>query len=139
MIRRPPRSTRTDTLFPYTTLFRSSRTLRPTRSVKLPRYHDRLHHSWSGRTEGRSRSPPQGRLLRPLPGARMQPRLPISGNAVGYRSSDAFPFRRRQHIVNGTRGSDIVTPKLLDHLQARRPPDLGRERAAEIVGGAADP
>src|SRR3546814_3716227 len=30
MIRRPPRSTRTDTLFPYTTLFRSSSTtLRP--------------------------------------------------------------------------------------------------------------
>src|SRR3546814_15004328 len=27
MIRRPPRSTRTDTLFPYTTLFRSSNTL----------------------------------------------------------------------------------------------------------------
>src|SRR3546814_3159545 len=27
MIRRPPRSTRTDTLFPYTTLFRSRRTL----------------------------------------------------------------------------------------------------------------
>src|SRR3546814_12232921 len=27
MIRRPPRSTRTDTLFPYTTLFRSSRSL----------------------------------------------------------------------------------------------------------------
>src|SRR3546814_3693152 len=28
MIRRPPRSTRTDTLFPYTTLFRSIRSLR---------------------------------------------------------------------------------------------------------------
>src|SRR3546814_7658032 len=28
MIRRPPRSTRTDTLFPYTTLFRSSRSWR---------------------------------------------------------------------------------------------------------------
>src|SRR3546814_1859434 len=28
MIRRPPRSTRTDTLFPYTTLFRSPRKLR---------------------------------------------------------------------------------------------------------------
>src|SRR3546814_6395680 len=27
MIRRPPRATRTDTLFPYTTLFRSRRTL----------------------------------------------------------------------------------------------------------------
>src|SRR3546814_18638833 len=32
MIRRPPRSTRTDTLFPYTTLFRSH-----------PRLQDRLH------------------------------------------------------------------------------------------------
>src|SRR3546814_4447818 len=29
MIRRPPRSTRTDTLFPYTTLFRSPRQFRP--------------------------------------------------------------------------------------------------------------
>src|SRR3546814_10834948 len=29
MIRRPPRSTRTDTLFPYTTLFRSLYPLRP--------------------------------------------------------------------------------------------------------------
>src|SRR3546814_1062447 len=29
MIRRPPRSTRTDTLFPYTTLFRSPRRRRP--------------------------------------------------------------------------------------------------------------
>src|SRR3546814_993555 len=29
MIRRPPRSTRTDTLFPYTTLFRSPPTITP--------------------------------------------------------------------------------------------------------------
>src|SRR3546814_9589048 len=31
MIRRPPRSTRTDTLFPYTTLFRSQRVDEPSR------------------------------------------------------------------------------------------------------------
>src|SRR3546814_7722823 len=31
MIRRPPRSTRTDTLFPYTTLFRSKRKIGETR------------------------------------------------------------------------------------------------------------
>src|SRR3546814_16137251 len=37
MIRRPPRSTRTDTLFPYTTLFRSL--LKPEPS---PRYPDRM-------------------------------------------------------------------------------------------------
>src|SRR3546814_8643348 len=30
MIRRPPRSTRTDTLFPYTTLFRSAGLVEPT-------------------------------------------------------------------------------------------------------------
>src|SRR3546814_6256751 len=34
MIRRPPRSTRTDTLFPYTTLFRSG-LLRPRRRESL--------------------------------------------------------------------------------------------------------
>src|SRR3546814_5689361 len=35
MIRRPPRSTRTDTLFPYTTLFRSPRRRRaPTRRAR---------------------------------------------------------------------------------------------------------
>src|SRR3546814_5547233 len=33
MIRRPPRSTRTDTLFPYTTLFRSVRWRRRARSM----------------------------------------------------------------------------------------------------------
>src|SRR3546814_7378664 len=32
MIRRPPRSTRTDTLFPYTTLFRSHASLRDSRA-----------------------------------------------------------------------------------------------------------
>src|SRR3546814_14723461 len=34
MIRRPPRSTRTDTLFPYTTLFRSTGDLRRRRQVR---------------------------------------------------------------------------------------------------------
>src|SRR3546814_4227314 len=36
MIRRPPRSTRTDTLFPYTTLFRSDCL---SRSLRLPSFH----------------------------------------------------------------------------------------------------
>src|SRR3546814_20874469 len=35
MIRRPPRSTRTDTLFPYTTLFRSIRRLGITGSIGI--------------------------------------------------------------------------------------------------------
>src|SRR3546814_7424545 len=36
MIRRPPRSTRTDTLFPYTTLFRSVRWAGPGARLALP-------------------------------------------------------------------------------------------------------
>src|SRR3546814_4851304 len=47
MIRRPPRSTRTDTLFPYTTLFRPL--LNPTRSTaharRVPRSCDRSRPS----------------------------------------------------------------------------------------------
>src|SRR3546814_11667934 len=39
MIRRPPRSTRTDTLFPYTTLFRSQpQGGRPRRRLRHPRH-----------------------------------------------------------------------------------------------------
>src|SRR3546814_579332 len=50
MIRRPPRSTRTDTLFPYTTLFRSAGQHRAARSHPgttsgLERRHRRLHPS----------------------------------------------------------------------------------------------
>src|SRR3546814_1249550 len=38
MIRRPPRSTRTDTLFPYTTLFRSFRDVLSRYSLRPPKH-----------------------------------------------------------------------------------------------------
>src|SRR3546814_1559600 len=41
MRRRPPRSTRTDTLFPYTTLFRSRAATRPRRSIRATDQSDR--------------------------------------------------------------------------------------------------
>src|SRR3546814_2886436 len=49
MIRRPPRSTRTDTLFPYTTLFRSSSSAAQARSpsCSLPKWSPRPR--WSAR------------------------------------------------------------------------------------------
>src|SRR3546814_14948698 len=50
MIRRPPRSTRTDTLFPYTTLFRSRRAQRG------PLLHGL--HGGGRRAPDRSRHPP---------------------------------------------------------------------------------
>src|SRR3546814_6589278 len=45
MIRRPPRSTRTDTLFPYTTLFRSARLVEHAQAHRPPlaRLADRIY------------------------------------------------------------------------------------------------
>src|SRR3546814_8974269 len=52
MIRRPPRATRTDTLFPYTTLFRSTTLALRSRAIDGPRDGDRLdrpHHARDSR------------------------------------------------------------------------------------------
>src|SRR3546814_6343451 len=76
MIRRPPRSTRTDTLFPYTTLFRSA----------IPRA---ARHAWRTRRH----HPGAGLELRPaavLPGMRVR-RLQSCGlghAATGARRSE---------------------------------------------------
>src|SRR3546814_21122559 len=45
MIRRPPRSTRTDTLFPYTTLFRSPAPHRATAAGAADEALDQQHHA----------------------------------------------------------------------------------------------
>src|SRR3546814_4090669 len=85
MIRRPPRSTRTDTLFPYTTLFRSERgppkiisiadarpagQCRRVRAQPRPRVPARLRHpgpdwNWAHRApagKGRHKGRAQGRF-----------------------------------------------------------------------------
>src|SRR3546814_2070829 len=49
MIRRPPRSTRTDTLFPYTTLFRSS-----SRSSEVDRLQDQIARDDDAKREARA-------------------------------------------------------------------------------------
>src|SRR3546814_1141576 len=53
MIRRPPRSTRTDTLFPYTTLFRSDGQAQPHLHPHRRQWHDRPGGRLA-RVEGRS-------------------------------------------------------------------------------------
>src|SRR3546814_7317419 len=50
MIRRPPRSTRTDTLFPYTTLFRSADGIFDVRGRPM---RSRVHPLWNVPTDGR--------------------------------------------------------------------------------------
>src|SRR3546814_8078920 len=112
MIRRPPRSTRTDTLFPYTTLFRSSRVAacrRPwavTLGATLPA--DEL----AGAREGRGRDQHRTDRLPPHPLARAP---------------------RRERRQRGQRRSPRGGP-----ARARpRPPRHGR--AAERPWGAAGP
>src|SRR3546814_1015372 len=72
MIRRPPRSTRTDTLFPYTTLFRS---VHPRRARLVPRLgrsvgeelrREPVEHRAQGRPHNRPqhRGPGTGLLVR---------------------------------------------------------------------------
>src|SRR3546814_5266539 len=64
MIRRPPRSTRTDTLFPYTTLFRSYRRVgflrmhcaRPARRQAYQTHQSLAHDAFSQLPEAKLRS-----------------------------------------------------------------------------------
>src|SRR3546814_15581775 len=83
MIRRPPRSTRTYTLFPYTTLFRSGRRHAPNpeiearRQGRSRRFDDaeiRAAHAEPDRQRARLRARPAGRrhhadAVRPAAGA----------------------------------------------------------------------
>src|SRR3546814_3733439 len=59
MLRRPPRSTRTDTLFPYPTLFRSPH--HPRRSTALPRRGNRAADPHLWRCDGERRAGADGR------------------------------------------------------------------------------
>src|SRR3546814_6789955 len=90
MIRRPPRSTRTDTLFPYTTLFRSDRMPRVARDVRHRIVLDRRVH-------GAQRA---GQIIhlvegaeRPLRIAQVEPGAPFG---IGD-SAFAARFRSEEH------------------------------------------
>src|SRR3546814_10069195 len=94
MIRRPPRSTRTDTLFPYTTLFRSRRPIDSPgapRSADLDGSDQAATHAFSGAT-----------VPYPMPAER-------SAQPVGGRTEGAlhqFPHRA------GFLGKALETAKL---------------------------
>src|SRR3546814_18289667 len=87
MIRRPPRSTRTDTLFPYTTLFRSSH-------ARIRRRH---------RRNGEQRRMAQRRRLRAAPGdgdtegCGQPPRLPRARGAA-WQLPEAAGAREREEV-----------------------------------------
>src|SRR3546814_1790267 len=99
MIRRPPRSTRTDTLFPYTTLFRSC-----TMKESGPPRQGRRSISADDELDDKSCADTRGSLdfRRPRPGDRRSPRSEEHTSELQslMRSSYAvFCLKKKKHIT----------------------------------------
>src|SRR3546814_2877718 len=86
MVRRPPRSTRTDTLFPYTTLFRS---LRP-QSVAGQRLHPAMAAEQAGGLRLAARGGDEHLLMIALEEADL-----LAGARQAHRPFDHLPRLRR--------------------------------------------
>src|SRR3546814_19064362 len=123
MIRRPPRSTRTDTLFPYTTLFRSVERRHQIRSVverpssdELDRHPirrqqrdgvvRRMQHR-SGTLGGK----PAGTVLQPfgVGTEQLEVVLPFAGHDGANEPHPMEPLNRKS-LVMGNSGSELVNP-----------------------------
>src|SRR3546814_1971336 len=94
MIRRPPRSTRTDTLFPYTTLFRSVETFRTFASPRL------IGVCCS--SDGATRVVVPGAHCAPLDGVALVFNVPVAAQAL----RDALKISPAPHAKTHTGGYD---------------------------------
>src|SRR3546814_6016032 len=109
MIRRPPRSTRTDTLFPYTTLFRSA----------APRRTGGRVASWHGQRVGHA----------PVVGAGGDDRVVAVGEGVAaFAPGIDRPVRQRLHAAAEGAGRERLRAGVA--VAAAGPADL-RERRSE--------
>src|SRR3546814_19044089 len=128
MIRRPPRSTRTDTRFPYTTLFRSG------------------DHARKGDDTARRTHPFEHRLTRDPFGHPVEPTAPFGERRrpesialrenllrhpfVDHAAADADLFLRRQKLLH-QRGRTVDDPAAAD---AGTPETTGRASGRERAG-----
>src|SRR3546814_14061524 len=80
-IRRPPRSTRTDTLFPYPTLFRSPALRHHPRARRTP------EHGGAGRPHQRLDAPARRRIARTAADRRIDPGLAPDRKSTRLNSS----------------------------------------------------
>src|SRR3546814_4264259 len=87
MIRRPPRSTRTDTLFPYTTLFRAADAVRV---VHIPR----SHAVFLGEPETAFIDPDVGHIGRCQAATKRDSRSQHGTNSIGCATSPALVRNR---------------------------------------------
>src|SRR3546814_1086915 len=129
MIRRPPRSTRTDTLFPYTTLFRShssrphiaARLKQPTRAV------------WAEIAWGLLPAPP---LFGLAPGG-VYHAVPVAGAAVRfYRTLSLSQGRSLCDLLSVALSLGLPPPDVIRHLHFVEP---GLSSRMESMPAAARP
>src|SRR3546814_5128271 len=123
MIRRPPRSTRTDTLFPYTTLFRSgaSRAERAeseahtgcSRAPQELSAMDVAHLMFSGRQGvlDRKRSPVQGRSEEHTSELQSLMRISYAVFCLKKKKTEKKQYKQYQHLSKPL-NSKLVTPQL---------------------------
>src|SRR3546814_16660277 len=112
MIRRPPRSTRTDTLCPYTTLFRSasSAPVGPWRTVPPPR-----GNSLTWRKAGRRQAPDRGAPVETAAAAL------FAGGARGRAVEIVAHGDRVAHLGGILAAVELLEEDLLDDAVVRHP------------------
>src|SRR3546814_3400434 len=105
MIRRPPRSTRTDTLFPYTTLCRSEELQRRRHLWRAPRARHRPRRRLDAAPDDHGPDPEDQRQLRPgtlerghgqAPDRPVQPRI-VEGQMAASGADDRGQARSEEH------------------------------------------
>src|SRR3546814_3841107 len=111
MIRRPPRSTRTDTLFPYTTLFRSGTRVRD------------LRRAAAGALRGRVRrfriAPPRRARRRRRGAGPRHPRAPAARLRTAGDADQAAPEGTLFALAGvSTRSRDTPGPAGIPHMAA---------------------
>src|SRR3546814_14224303 len=112
MIRGPPRSTRTDTLFPYTTLFRSDRyrSRPPARRRPSEPAPPDAPKAWSCRTR-----PSAMPLREPASASPENPAVPVAANATGNDKKRLTGWLAR--LLHGKRPSAAASQACLILLQ----------------------
>src|SRR3546814_12800022 len=128
MIRRPPRSTRTDTLFPYTTLFRSPTGAGAQRGVgrlTAPRRHKQPAEFHTASQERGTLVGARGMRLRDTVGLPPR-RLALRPDVLPFRHPDSGPW---SYLVLDPDGGEAA---LVDRSEGRR---VGKECVSQCRSG----
>src|SRR3546814_7474210 len=120
MIRRPPRSTRTDTLVPYTTLFRSELCLASAPLGGACRRERVLDDSPGGSLGPLRRSPLLVDARDALPLARIRPHALYRRTAISPSTHEASRQPCTQFRADGVDASPVVRSRPCYHLRDRK-------------------